>query len=194
MRDTTRHDLVSVEEYLRIEEASVDVRHEYVRGVLYAMAGATRRHNQIVLNIASRLLIGSGDSPCAVHAETVKVRVAEDVIYYPDVVVTCDPADSDPLIINHPCLVIEVLSPSSITADRGSKLHHYLGVPDLQGYLVVYLDEQRVEWYWRNERDGTWQLEFKTDGAIQLPCPQIELSLTEVYRGLPLASDEVISH
>jgi Uma2 family endonuclease len=90
-----RRPLLSVEEYLRLEETS-PVKHEYVGGFIHALAGASKRHNQIALNIASRLRDAVRGGPCRVYIGDVKVRVADDVYYYPDVVVSCGSESTDP--------------------------------------------------------------------------------------------------
>jgi len=105
MKDTTYAGLVSVEEYLRIEEAS-ELRHEYVSGVLYAMTGGTRRHSAIVGNLYVAILPEARRHECELLPGDVKVKVNADRIYYPDVLVTCDPDDRDPLVVVSPCLVI----------------------------------------------------------------------------------------
>ena len=81
---TAAHDSLTVEEYLKLEE-SATVRHEYVGGEIFAMVGATKRHNRIIGNITGRLWGAARGGDCRVYSESVKLRVAEDVIYYPDV-------------------------------------------------------------------------------------------------------------
>src|SRR2546421_12532355 len=103
---------LSVADYLA-GERDVDVRHEYVDGQVYAMAGASDRHNRIALNIASRLNDQLADDRCEAFMADMKVRVTEDLYYYPDVVVTCDPPGGDPYFRTQPRLIVEVLSPST---------------------------------------------------------------------------------
>src|SRR6185503_18444529 len=92
-----RRGRMSLEEYLRFEE-SVPDRHEFVAGEVYAMSGASLRHNTIILNIASRLRGAARGGPCGVYAEGVKLRVADDRVYYPDVMVLCTPAPAETLV------------------------------------------------------------------------------------------------
>ena len=158
---------LSFEEYLRFEEASPD-RHELVGGEAHALAG--RRHNDIVLNIAIALRAAARGSACGVYVEAVQLRVAEDVVYYPDVVVTCDPRDDDPRLVTRPCLVIEVTSPSTATIDRREKLAFYRRVPGLRAYLVVDQERRRVERHWR-EADGWRSAAVEETGAVPVPCP-----------------------
>jgi Uma2 family endonuclease len=159
-------DLVSVEEYLRIEEASEE-RHEYVSGVLFGMVGATRSHHRLVRRVTRLLEDGAGDGPCEIASEAVKVRAQEDQIYYPDVVVTCDPADDDELMIVRPCLIAEVLSPSTAAIDRREKGAAYRRIPSLKSYLVISNEERRIQHFWRDD-DARWHVEFLIEGEIKL--------------------------
>src|SRR5207237_1346998 len=97
----------------------------YVAGAIYEMTGASRRHAQIVANILVRLRPATRGTPCQVYVNDVKVRAAHDIIYYPDVVVTCDANDTDEYLVNTPCLVVEVASPSTAMIDRREKLANY---------------------------------------------------------------------
>lgn len=165
-----------------MEEAAT-VRHEYVGGTIHAMVGATKRHNQVVGNIYARLLAASRGGPCRVYMETVKLRAAEDTIYYPDVMVSCEPED-DPLVEHKPCLVVEVASPSTESIDRREKMLAYRKIPTLQAYLIVAQDERRVERHWRDE-SGEWrQGEAVGEGFVPIPCPETKLPLNEIYEGL----------
>ena len=180
------HRMLTVEEYLEMEETAT-VRHEYVGGMVYAMVGATKRHNRIVLNIATRLLSAARGGPCRVYSSDVKLRV-EDVIYYPDVMVACGPEgeDEDPLIEEAPCLVVEVASPSTESIDWREKMLAYRKIPTLQAYLIVAQDDQRVERYWRAE-NGEWRQGEAVGERSRVPisCPgPFELTLAEIYEGL----------
>lgn len=132
---TDQHKLLTVEEYLALEE-SAPVKHEYVAGTIHAMVGTTKRHNQIAGNIFAHLWNRTRSGPCRVYASDVKVRV-EDVFYYPDVMVACDPADDDPLVEHNPCLIVEVTPPSTESTDRREKMFNYREIPSLKAYLIV---------------------------------------------------------
>lgn len=188
MRQVTEYDQVSYDDYLRIEEEAIDVRYEYVDGFLYAMVGATRWHNSIVGNIASVLRASARGSGCWVYAENVKLRAAERVVYYPDLVVTCDPSDDDPIIVQRPCLIIEVTSPSTRTIDQREKRGAYRRIPTLLSYMIVYQEERRVERHWRDSVSGVWQTEIHIGGEIRVPCPDVMLSLDDIYAGMPASS------
>jgi Uma2 family endonuclease len=183
MKDTTYAGLVSVEEYLRIEEAS-ELRHEYVSGVLYAMTGGTKRHSSIVGNLYVAVRAEARRRECEIYPGDVKVQVDSERIYYPDLIVACDPDDRDPLISRSPCLIIEVLSPSTEAIDRREKASAFRTLASLRSYLIVFQDEVRVEHYYRDDRNG-WNLEFVTEGAVTLRCPPMDLQLDDIYDRLP---------
>lgn len=160
---------LSFEEYLRFEEAAAE-RHELVAGEVHALAGASRRHNTIVFNVRLALHEAARGTGCGVYAEQVRVRVAEDVVYYPDVVVACDPSEDGTHLVTRPCLVVEVTSPSTEAIDRREKLAFYRRVPTLRAYLVVDQARRRVERHWR-EGDGWRSTAVEGVGAVPVPCP-----------------------
>ena len=119
------------ETYLARVQTS-EVRHEFVAGEVFAMVGASRRHARIVSNLAVFFHGVTREGPCVAYVNHVKVRVeAADAYLYPDAVVTCDPADSDPDVVTRPRLVVEVISPSTGSYDRGAKLDWYRSVPSV---------------------------------------------------------------
>lgn len=177
---------LSVEEYLE-REARAEERHEYVDGVTYAMTGGTLRHSHLALNIAMALRALPASS-CRVFVSDVKVRVAQDVFYYPDVVVACGVIDDAAVFLDAPCLVVEVMSSSSQRTDRREKLSAYTAMPSLRAYLIV---DQRRQWIEAHVRDaeGAWQrAEYTGADQITLPCPVGVLSLHDVYAGVVLPS------
>jgi Uma2 family endonuclease len=176
---------MTVEEYLRFEAAAA-TKHEYVAGEVYAMSGVTRRHARIVNNIAFRLTGATRGGPCEVISVDVKLRVANDRIYYPDVMVLCTPGPDEDVVLSDPCLVIEVTSPGTARTDRGEKLAAYQGVPSLRAYLIVDHRRRRVERHWRDAA-GAWQRdEVVAEGSVPVPCPTIDLALDEIYEGVQL--------
>lgn len=174
---------MTVEEYMKLEESST-VRHEYVAGEIYAMTGATRRHNRISGNIYAALLGAARHTTCRVYMETVKLRAAADTVYYPDVMVACGPEPEDPYVENEPCLVVEVVSPSTETTDRREKLAAYKRMPGLKAYLIVSQDRRWVERHFRTE-DGMWRrADLVDEGHFSISCPETELSLAQIYESL----------
>ncbi|MGH7619805.1 MAG: Uma2 family endonuclease [Gemmatimonadaceae bacterium] len=184
MRESVSPGPMSVAEYLRFEEAST-VRHEYVHGEVFVMVGGTYRHSQIALNIAAHVKPAARGS-CHVLLNGMKVQAAVDVIYYPDVVVECVARHGEELVLDQPCVVVEVTSRSTRRIDRGEKLDAYRRMPSLRAYLIVDQTRRRVSHHWR-DADGTWMSEEITDaGTIDLPCAKTRLTLDEIYEDVEL--------
>jgi Uma2 family endonuclease len=184
MSEAIQVEPISVEEYLRLEETS-EIRHEYVGGYLYAMTGASKRHNRLIFNIQNQISDAADAQGCEVYSSSVKVEVSERVIYYPDLLVTCDTHADDAYISRRPCLVVEVLSPSTSRTDRREKFLAYDRISTLRAYLIVHQDTQLIERNWRdNETDG-WRTQLISGGVVPLPCPDVELTVEQVYRKLP---------
>lgn len=175
---------MTVEEFLRFD-ARQRWRHEFVDGYPYALAGASGGHNRIAGNIFATLWQRAGDGPCRVYQEAMKLRVRSDV-YYPDVMVVCDPGGDDERMAHAPCLLAEVLSPATERTDRSQKLSVYRGIASLQAYLIVSREARHVRRHWRDAA-GEWQREELFDvGEIPLPCPAPGgvLTLDAIYRGI----------
>lgn len=177
------HRPISVQEYLDMEEAAT-IRHEYVSGTIHAQAGATKRHNRIALNIATRLASSARGGPCRVYASDVKLRVADDIFYYPDVMVACEREGENPIYEDAPCLVVEVVSPSTASIDRREKLNAYRKLPTLKAYFIVDQETRRIGRHWRDEGGLWWEADLVETGEVPVPCPEIRLSLAEMYEGL----------
>lgn len=175
---------MTVAEYLRQEETSA-VRHEYVRGEVFAMVGGTFRHNQIAINLLVHLRAAVRGT-CHVVINDVKVQVATDLIYYPDIAVECAERKGDDLILDQPCLVVEVTSRSTRRVDRGEKLDAYCRIPSLRAYLIVDQTRRRVTHHWRDQI-GAWRSDELTEmGTMRLSCPETELTLDQIYRDVEL--------
>lgn len=174
---------LTVEEYLELEEGA-SVKHEYVAGEIHAMVGASRRHNRIAVNILRRLADAAEGGPCRVYISDMKLRAAEDVVYYPDVMAVCAPEPDDPYVESEPCLVVEVVSPGTEKTDRREKLAAYKKIPSLNAYLIVAQDRRWVERHWRGE-DGVWRRAdlVDEDSAVPIPCPETEITLAQIYEG-----------
>jgi Uma2 family endonuclease len=176
---TTEH--ISVEAYLE-RERHAEVRHEYVDGALLAMAGEKRTHNRLARRFALLLESHADAKGCEVVLETVKVRTRGTRYRYPDFAVSCAPGD-DPLFLDNPCLIVEVLSDSTETTDFGKKLDEYTHLPSLQRYVLVASDSRLVVVY---RREGTrWVVESLEDaGEFDVPCLEVTLTLDQIYAGL----------
>lgn len=184
-----RYGNLTFEEYLAIE-ASSDVRHEFVAGTLYAMAGASRRHNDIVSNLLLEIGGAARRQGCKFYTSDMLTRVDEVVAYYPDISVICDPTDRGQRYIQRPCLVVEVTSPSTADRDQREKLLLYRGIATLESYVIVFQNERRVIHHQRAENGGWNRLEIVDDGILELTCPGIAVSIDIVYSGVSFDDPE----
>ena len=172
---------VTFKDYLEFERTS-EVKHEFVDGQLFMMAGTSDRHNRIAGRIYAALLAAEA-SPCRTYFADMKLKVSDDKGYYPDVLVVCDDADDEPYFKEKPCLIIEVLSDSTEAIDRGEKLHNYRKFDSLQAYVLVSQNEQRAEVFRRV--DDVWLYEEKeTEEMLNLPCVGLELPVSDLYTGI----------
>jgi Uma2 family endonuclease len=179
---------MTVEEYFRFEEGS-PVKHEYVAGEVYAMSGATARHNMIAGNIFTRLFTVAAESPCRVFMSDMRLEAANDKYYYPDVAVVCTPVEDLDIVAREPCVVVEVTSPGTARIDRSEKLEVYRAIQSLRTYLIVDHRRRRVERHWRADATVPWSREeIVGDGSVGVPCLEVDLSLDTIYRRVDLAS------
>lgn len=176
--------LLSVEEYLERERSSA-VRHEYLAGRLFAMAGTSDVHNTIALNVAAELRAQLRGGPCRVFISDMKLRIATaDTFYYPDVFVTCDPADGERYFKERPRVIFEVLSPGTEATDRREKHLVYGQLESLRDYVLVSQDAQEVEHFRRQSANTPWDLRVHgPDAVVSLPSIGAELSVSEIYLG-----------
>jgi Uma2 family endonuclease len=179
---------LSVADYLAFEKRS-EIKHEYLNGEIYAMAGASARHNRITLNLASRIIGHLRGSPCEVFVADVKLHLKElgvEIFYYPDLMVCCDPNDRDPYYRTRPCLIVEVLSGGTARIDQREKLFAYARLDSLQAYLLLEQDRIGATLHWRE--NGDWRrAEFNDSRAeLTLPCAGLTVTLAELYEGTGL--------
>jgi Uma2 family endonuclease len=176
---------VTREEYLAMERASTDIRHEWIDGEIRDMPGGTHEHGMVASNLTFVLNAALKGRPFVVHPHDMKVRVPEDAYYYPDVVVVPHPPeledDRSDIVVN-PLIVFEVLSPSTAAIDRGEKLDRYRRIPSLTDYLIVSRDRPAVD-QWSRHADGEWRLTIVDDLAAELSLSSLgcKLSLADVY-------------
>jgi len=181
--------LMSAEEYL-IWETTQEQRYEYWDGEVVAMSGGTRNHNRVSLNFSILLDDALADRSCEVYIVDVKVQVERGQKYfYSDVVVTCDERDRDPQLIQFPCLIIEVLSPSTEAADRGKKFAAYRQSSTLQEYVLVQVAQPGVEVFRRNEQ-GKWVLsDYNLGDKLLLESVNVEIAIADLYRQVEFESE-----
>ena len=171
---------IRVEDYLE-GETLTDIKHEYLDGEVVAMGGASARHGLVAGAFYGALLPHARRKGCQLFIADMKVRVEhadQTYFYYPDLLLACDPQDREPYYRRRPCLVVEVLSPSTERIDRREKLFAYQAIPSLREYLLVDPDKRSVEIY----RFGDpVRYETCTEGAFRLDCLDAEITLDEVY-------------
>ncbi len=171
------------DEYLLLEEHS-DIKHEYIDGYVYAMAGALDPHITIAGNLFALLRNHVRGSGCRVYITDMKARIESlNRYYYPDVMVTCDERDQEtPGYKRFPCLIVEVLSNSTEAFDRGDKFADYQTLSSLKEYVLINTKRQRVECFRRND-EGLWVLQSYTaeDKSFQLYSINFEVTIAELY-------------
>ena len=175
---------ITVEEYLENEKIS-PVKHEYVYGEIYSMAGTSANHNRIVRSLITSLSIHLRNSACEPFFGDIKVRVSPNVYYYPDVLVSCEENPENPYFRNQPVLIAEVLSPSTKEIDRREKLLFYQQMPSVHEYVIVEQEKMHVEIH-RRQPDGRWITYFYNDNdldeQIEFQSVGLKLSLEDIYR------------
>ncbi|EGV32456.1 protein of unknown function DUF820 [Thiorhodococcus drewsii AZ1] len=183
---------IDPDDYLTSEQSS-DIRHEYVAGRLFAMAGAGEAHNRIAGNVFFHLRGVTRGTTCAAFISDMKVRVLKhDAFYYPDVLLTCDRDDSASLYKQAPCLIVEVLSPSTEVIDRREKLIAYRTLGSLRYYMLISQERRQVELYSLGT-DGLWRHQvFDQEGDLRFRCGDLDIafSLTDIYEDVALAQPE----
>jgi Uma2 family endonuclease len=176
------------EEYLHQEKHS-DVKHEYIDGYVYAMAGAIDSHVTIALNLATLLRSHVRGSGCRVYISDMKARIESlNRYYYPDVMVTCEQRDQEtPAYKCFPCLIIEVLSDSTEAFDRGDKFADYQALESLKEYVLINTKRERVECFRRNS-EGLWVLQSYTaeNKLFRLDSINFEGAMAELYEDVVL--------
>lgn len=171
------------QEYLEWEPTQ-EIRYEYIDGEVFAMTGGSKPHNRIALNLATALdgfLEGKG---CETYIADVKVQVSLlGPYHYPDVVVTCDARDRDSSqVVQFPCLIAEVLSPSTEGYDRGGKFIQYRKLETLREYVLIQSEAIGVDLFRRNE-EGLWVLHpYEPGDIVTLESVGFSLPIEALYR------------
>ena len=173
------------EEYLEWE-AKQEFRHEYIDGEIVAMTGGSLPHNDIALNFYRALYPHLRQRGCRVNVSDAKVQANKNSRYfYPDLVISCHPDDlKSREFIQHPKVIIEVLSPSTANYDRTKKLKYYRQIPSLQEYILVDSEEIAVEVYQRGEGKMWHYYEYEAGEAIALDSIEFEYAIELLYEGV----------
>jgi Uma2 family endonuclease len=177
-------------EYLDWEEKQ-ELRYEYLNGKVYAMTGGTMNHSQIAGNFITLLNIHLRSSSCRVLNADAKVQIAaSNDFVYPDVSVTCDDRDKTATkFIAHPCLIVEVLSPSTAAYDRRDKFNLYRLSDSLQDYILVDTNKIEIDIYSKNDR-GKWEiLSYVAGDIIELKSIDLTFPIEQVFENIIFDSD-----
>lgn len=186
-KQSKESEFISEEEYLEGEKLAEE-RHEYVNGRVFAMAGASKRHNRIARNFITKMQDTADKSDCEIFFSDIKVRSGKHkTYYYPDVVLSCDADDEDEYFLEKPCLIIEVSSTSTMRKDYLEKALSYQSIPSLKAYLIVAQDRPQVDMLVRNT-ENVWELQQfdSLDSELALPCLNMDLKMIDVYAGIKL--------
>ncbi|TAG90355.1 MAG: Uma2 family endonuclease [Oscillatoriales cyanobacterium] len=178
---------ISPEEYLEGERVS-PIKHEYRRGHVYAMAREKNPHIVIGSNLVRLLGNHLLDMPYLVLSSDIKVRLEEaNCYYYPDVAVTCDERDTNSTedFILYPSLIIEVLSPSTASFDRGDKFVDYQTASSLQEYVLITQSEIKIECF-RLNAEGNWVSQTYGQGdTVEFVSANFSCAISEIYQKVP---------
>jgi Uma2 family endonuclease len=175
------------DEYVRLEERS-EIKHEFLDGEVYAMAGGTPEHAAMAARLAVALGQAARAGSCEVFTSDLRVRIpATGLATYPDLTIVCgswqrDP--EDPHTVTNPSLIVDVLSDSTAAYDRGEKLAHYQRIETLREVLLVAHDTPRLELR-RREAGGRWSLIVAhAGGTLSLDAVHVTLEVDTLYQGL----------
>ncbi len=175
---------LSLQEFLDWENQQ-DERHEFHRGEVFAMVGARRIHNEVSGNVYVSLKQQLRGSPCRVFIESMKIKVGEATILYPDVFVTCDASDlKTQTIFTAPTVVVEVLSPSTQSYDRGSKFTLYRSLPSVREYVLVDPETRELQLFRRGTDDLFTLHDLTGREQVCLESIGCELLATDVFEGV----------
>jgi Uma2 family endonuclease len=189
MAAPTVHRKYTLEEFVRLEDYA-NVRHEFLAGQIYAMAGGTPEHGTYAANVIGLLTAQLGAKPCRVQTSDVRIRVqATGLDTYPDASVVCGRAErdaNDPNAITNPLVLVEVLSASTEDYDRGEKLEHYKQIESLQEVVFVAAEQRRIDVV-RRQADGHWvTVSASGSGSLRLESIECVIPVEAVFRD-PLA-------
>jgi Uma2 family endonuclease len=180
---------ISFDDYVRLEAMS-PIRHEWLDGAVWAMAGGTADHAAVTVNVSTQLATQLKGRPCRAFSSDFRIRCkATGLGTYPDLSVICgklqfDSADPGRTTATNPKVLVEVLSPSTEAYDRGEKLDHYKKIPSLDEVVLVAPTTKTIE-IWRRGKAG-WRVTKVDSGVATLTSLDVELSIAETFRD-PLA-------
>lgn len=183
MNQAIAEKLMSVAEYLVFEEKS-KIKHEFMDGEIYAMAGATRKHNLATTNISTELGLHLRETDCEVYANDFRVKIRNEHYVYPDVAAACGEisTENNEMTLLNPVVIFEVLSKSTEKRDRSEKAEDYFKLESLKEYVLVAQSKIRVEHFSR-QSNNKWSLEIleNIDDELYLKTIECRISLKLIY-------------
>ncbi len=187
-RQAPERSVSSFEAFLELEENS-PVKHEFVYGNLFVMAGGTDRHDHVANGLRAHLFFEAQKGKFRLHGSDMLIRTPDDVGYYPDALVVIDSSFDTPRVKRRPSIIVEVLSASTESIDRGEKLRNYRSIPSLEQYVLLSQNEPLAEVY-SKRNDGTWQHEILVEDAmLEFSSIGFSLPLVVLYENLPPESE-----
>ncbi len=176
------HSIMNVEEYLELDRNSPDVHYEYLDGQVWMLAGGTPDHAYIAANLIATMHSLLSGSSCRIYTSDVQVYLSKTRYVHPDITVSCDQQDHKRGDMLHtPRVVVEVLSPTTETQDRGRKLWYYRSCPSIQEYVLVNTQQPLIELF-RRERGDLWTYRtFELDDDVVLASLDIRFAVSKVY-------------
>ena len=177
-------------EYFTWEEKQLE-KHEYIDGQVYAMSGGSVNHSRIAVRLTTLFSNHLENSSCETGNSDLRINIAGTKNYiYPDASVTCDDRDKTTTqYVTYPCLIVEILSPSTEAYDRGGKFRMYRNNPVLQDYLLVSSTSIEMDLYHKNDA-GEWIIiNYKEGDTIELKSINLSFPIEQVYRGLDLTPE-----
>jgi Uma2 family endonuclease len=179
----------TIEEYLDMERAS-DVKHEYYQGEIFAMSGASPRHNWMFTNVFGKLCMQLKGCSCFPYGSDMRMHIPENTLFtYPDISIYCgDPIEINEDTLIQPTVIIELLSPSTRSYDMGKKFELYRAIPTLKEYILIDTESIAVK-SWRINAHNYWEPEeYKTlQDTVLIPAVEVSLSMLNIYEGTRLA-------
>ena len=170
------------EEYF-VWEAQQLEKHELINGRVYAMTGGTRNHSDIAGNIMTIFKTHLRGSGCKVYNSDCRINIiGTNDFTYPDLSVTCDQRDKKhPLYITYPCLIVEVLSPTTEAYDRGKKFARYRRNPSLIDYVLVSSEEMAIDIYHKNEAGDWLILSYRAGDVVEFKSINLRVTIEQIY-------------
>lgn len=180
----------TLDDYFMVEQSS-SLRHEFYRGEIFAMSGASVAHNEITANVLTLLRTALRGKRCRAYASDLRVAAPSGLLTYPDVAVVCGAIElmpERPDTVENPSVLIEVLSNATRVYDRGQKFTLYKAIPSLKEYVLIEQDGVEVE-HRRRKRDGSWasRVLTKPSATLRLSTVGVGLALNEIYQDVPFS-------